>query len=219
MDQAMIDIPTESTSLKRLWSEMSAKKNVEEASLSDNKYNEPIVRVSKNCSSTFRSPWHRPRVLAISPGSRTAIWAARSKDVVEFLTQEEFDWRSVSTLRIQDLITGVFRVTIDVEGGDMAQKHRWQELSVTICKLLHWTDCMDMKVEFCIDDGSSDLRIFAVPSDHPLVTTWPQLRLSIIKLLQGYDWETIDVLLRTEHLRSKAVPTVSVSLRDVSRYD
>lgn len=95
LDQALANDGLENTSSKHKWEAMSRKKGSDSSS----SYDGPIVRIAKYRASTAPRPQLPTRILPILPGPKLAQWAACCDEIVRLLKEEQFEYRSVSTVR------------------------------------------------------------------------------------------------------------------------
>ena len=75
-------------------------------------------------------------------------------------------------------------------------------------------NCLELAVEIRAPDTTPEMLVFAIPSYHPLVASWPHIRSAILNVLENYEWTAINVLLYGENQR-KARPTVFITLKQI----
>ena len=183
-----------------------------EKSASEDSYDGPIVRQSQHSATSldyFPTQYH---ALTNCSAAEIQLWQSCQSEAVDLAGEEGVATSVVTTMSVA-ADSGLLQqpaLVIHVPSAD--HEDMWRPLIISICKMLHVKDCLNLGVVIIAPPPpSSTSQFYSVRSNDPLVHLWPKL--SYLKVIGKAPWSVVTVLLVGESL-AQAKPTIVICTTD-----
>jgi len=184
---------------------------------SGDSYHGPVLSSDFFRCTTAPLPSMRVQSLPVLPGSKIDLWASCRDETQKIVEAAGLDWKMINVIGRADVTRPQPWVSLVVLVSSTERKQDWQGVVISIHKMLHALDCLELSVEIQAEGPHHEApsRIYPIEPTHELVKVWSTiLRDPIIRVLDREDWQSLNAF--RYGANASAEPVIIVTTTDMS---